>query len=110
MDVITDKHDIELTIDKTYSNFEDFYSENKYGIFVGFLELFYEMENIPEQDMFSLIINWKINDSNVHTEYQYDRSAINMLTDFLLPYFEQLEEYEMCSEIKELYTRLHEIK
>ena len=47
MDVITDKHDIELTIDKTYSNFEDFYSENKYGIFVGFfISLFYDFLNL----------------------------------------------------------------
>lgn len=110
MNEIKEKYDITLNIQKEYISFQEFYNDNKNDIFKSFLKLFYLMEKKYDKNEFTLCINWKIINSDISTEYVYDRSSIDMLKDILLLYFEEIEEYEICSEILILYNQLKNVK
>lgn len=101
-----DKYDIVLNVDIIYDTFNDFYNENKYNIYKKFIELFRIMSKSKKQK-FTICINWNIKDATINTEYQYDKSCIDVLNEVLLPYFLELEEYETCGEIKKLYDKLN---
>lgn len=98
-------YDILLTIDNEYGTFEEFYTDNQYEIFKKFIDLF-KMMSGSKKNIFSLCISWKVKNTEINTEYQYDRTSIIMLKDVLLPYFEEIEEYEICADILKLYNTL----
>lgn len=100
------QYDVILNIENEYDSFLEFYTDNKKNIFLNFIELFKQMNNIHNKNLFSLCINWKINDLVMSTDFTYDKTCIYMLNDIILPFFEDLEEYETCSDILNLYNQL----
>lgn len=105
-DLIEQKKDITLIIEKEYQTFNEFYSENKCDIFSAFLDLFQIMDKERERNEFVLEVVWKIKKSTITTEYQYDRNSTHLLEEVLLPYFEEIEDYETCQLILKLNENL----
>lgn len=95
-----------LKFTKKYNDFIDFYGENKVTIYQNIIKLFKTFKNTQKTNL-ELNISVKIKDLDFETKLEFSRNDVNMLISDLLPYFENIEEYEICDEIKSLYNDLN---
>lgn len=100
-----EKYNIELIFEEQYTDFKTFYVNNKSEIFLNTVNLFKNFKNNIDDEL-SILIKWNINDIYVKTIIKYNKNSIDLLNYLILPYFEDIEEYEICSEIKTLYNEL----
>jgi hypothetical protein len=94
-----------LTFEGEYDGFTDFYSENKSEIYRTIIDLFNEFKNNKKKTL-NLGISAKIKGLDWDTEFSFKRNESIILTRDVIPYFESLENYEICSEIIELHKDL----
>jgi len=94
---------VELTND--YTDFKDFYDINKEMIYRSIIEIFTEFKNGNDDDL-SLYISAKIRGLDWETEFNFNRNDTIVLKRDIIPYFENIEDYETCSEIISLYKNL----
>lgn len=94
-----------LTLKGKYDGFSDFYDVNKVIIYQNILKLFKTFED-KEKDQLVLTISAKIKGLDWETDLKFNRDEINVLKRDIMPYFEEIEDYETCGEICELYTTL----
>ena len=92
-----------LTIDKEFSDFNDFYDESKDAIYRKILESFEEIE-LTNEDI-NLIVSAKILDTQFESNFQIKKSNFNLLMKSLNPYFESIEDYETCQRVLDLYEK-----
>jgi hypothetical protein len=88
----------ELSFEGEYSDFTDFYSENKSEIYKSIIELFSEFKNTKKKSL-NLQISANIRGLDWDSEFNFKRDETFILTRDVIPYFEQIEDYETCSEI-----------
>jgi hypothetical protein len=91
----------ELSFDGRYNDFTDFYDENKTEIYRSIIELFGEFKNCRKKSL-NLKISAKIRGLDWDTEFTFKRDETIILTRDVMPYFENIEDYETCSEIVSL--------
>lgn len=96
-----------LSIKGKYNEFSDFYDVNKVVIYKNILKLFKELKN-KEKDTLILTISAKIKGLDWETDLRFQREELIVLKRDIMPYFEQIEDYETCGEICELYSKLTE--
>lgn len=96
-----------LNIKGKYNEFSDFYDVNKVVIYKNILKLFKELKN-KEKNTLILTISAKIKGLDWETDLRFQREELIVLKRDIMPYFEQIEDYETCGEICELYTKLSE--
>lgn len=96
---------VKLVFEKEYSNYKEFYQNNKTEIYTEIIKLFYLMKNDIENE-YTISICWNVNDFEINTDIKYNKLSIDQLNYLILPHFEKIEEYERCSEIKKLYNDL----
>jgi hypothetical protein len=96
-----------ITIDGNYEDFKDFYDNNIQKIYDEIIECFKQLKDISIENV-NLLVKAKIQNLEWDTEFKFDKMKINILIDDLLPYYEQNELFEKCSEIKNLYNQLKE--
>lgn len=94
-----------LKFEGEYDGFTDFYSENKTEIYRAIIELFNDFKNNKKKTL-NLGISAKIKGLDWDTEFSFKRNETVILTRDVIPYFENMEDYEMCSEIIELHKDL----
>ena len=94
-----------LTITTSYPNYPTFYKTEKKQIYLGYIETFKKLAISTDKDK-QLIVKYRIEEQSYTTNLVVDRSKIGVLKSHILPFFEQLEEYEICSDIVELYDSL----
>lgn len=90
-----------LSIKGKYNEFSDFYDVNKVVIYKNILKLFTQFKN-KEKTILVLTISAKIKGLDWETDLKFTRSEINVLKRDIMPYFEQIEDYETCGKICEL--------
>lgn len=88
----------ELSFEGDYSDFKDFYDENKTEIYKSIIELFNEFKNSKKKGL-NLQISAKIKGLDWDTEFTFKRDETIILTRDVIPYFESIEDYETCSKI-----------
>lgn len=88
-----------------YDGFTDFYDLNKTEIYKSILEIFTEFNQSTTKTL-SLHIQAKIKGLDWDTEFTFNRDETIILTRDVMPYFEKMEDYETCQEIKNLHNHL----
>jgi hypothetical protein len=95
----------ELKITGKYQDFKDFYDENKGTIYKSIIEIYTEFKKSKKQKL-TLNISAEIKGLEWDTEFNFDRSETFVLKRDVLPYFEEIEDYETCKEILNLHNEL----
>jgi hypothetical protein len=87
---------------KKYKDFKQLYDTNKGQIYEGVLEIYNELKNSRKRSLM-LLVSTDIGPLSWDTEFIFKKDEYDILMDQILPYYEDLEEYEKCAEIKSLY-------
>lgn len=95
---------IDLVFENNYEDFKDFYDENKNLIYKSILEIFKGFTKTRKKSL-TLHLSAKIKEYDWDTEFNFSRNEIIVLKRDLMPYFEEIEDYETCNEIKNLYRQ-----
>lgn len=92
---------MKLTISGKYDNYIDFYSFNKTTIYNNIISLF---ESFKENEKKRLVLKLSANIENMKwkTDLEFTREEIYVLKRDILPYFEELEDYETCERVVKL--------
>jgi len=98
-----------ITIDENHGDFKDFYDNNIEKIYNEIIECFKQLEDISIENV-NLLVRAKIQNLEWDTEFKFDKMKINILIDDLLPYYQQNELFEKCTEIRDLHNQLIKIK
>ncbi len=99
----------ELIINGKYSEFGDFYDKNKELIYKSIIDLFSEFKTTRKK-VLQLYIWSKIQGLEWDTEFNFKRQDSIVLTRDILPYFEEIEDYETCDKIIKLHKELTKSK
>ena len=99
----------EIIFNETYESFKDFYSNNNEIIYQGIIELFQEFINTKKKKL-TLFVRGQINEIVWDTEFNFTREESYILTRDLLPYFENIEDFETCLLIKKTFESLNNKK
>lgn len=94
-----------LVYEDRYKTYGDFYDEHKTEIYKSIFEIFKEFKKNKGENL-SLYISAKIEGIDWDTEFNFHRDETILLKRDLMPYFEKIEDYETCIEIKNLYKEL----
>jgi hypothetical protein len=87
---------------KKYRDFKQLYDTNKGQIYEGVLQIYNELK-ISRKRSLTLLVSTDIGPLSWDTEFIFKKDEYDILIDQLIPYYEELEEYERCAEIKSLY-------
>lgn len=96
---------IALVIENNYSNFQEFYKNEKRQIYNKIIDI-YENTLKENIDCQKLIVIGKIDGCTFDTDFEINKDNQYLLTDVIIPYFEKNEEYEICKKILELHSEL----
>ena len=99
----TSSNTISMIIDIEYPTFKKFYDNEKHNIYIKIVDLFEKVieENIEK----NLLVVAKIDGDVFDTTFDISKSNKKLFTEKISPYFESIEEYEVCEKIKELLSR-----
>jgi len=95
----------ELKIDGRYNEFKDFYDRNKELIYKSIIELFEGFKTSRKKSL-KLYISANIKGLEWDTEFNFHRDETIVLKRDVMPYFEEIEDYETCGEIISLHKEL----
>lgn len=100
------KSNVKIKLEKDYESFKNFYDENIVLIYKSVIDLFELFKN-KRKKIIKLSVDAKINGLKWGTDFIYYRTDIIILVRDLLPYFESIEDYETCIQIRNLYKELN---
>ena len=95
-----------LIFNGKYKEFTDFYDINKETIYKGILDVFEEFKTTRNKSL-DLYISAKIQGLDWDTNFTFHKDESIVLKRDLMPYFEQIEDYETCHIINSLYKDLN---
>lgn len=95
----------ELKYEKNYESFGDFYDTNKREIYKSIIELFGEFKKTRKR-ILTLKISAKITGLDWDTDFNFRKEELIVLQRDIMPFFEDTEDYETCSEILNLHKEL----
>lgn len=88
---------VPLIIEENYSTFQDFYQKEKPTIYKKIAEIF---EDSVRQDIeMKLIVLAKVNGSVFDTTFLISKDNESLITEKVIPYLEEIEEYEICGRL-----------
>jgi len=105
LEISQQKPFIKLEIDENYEDFNDFYQSNKETIYKNIINLFKGLKT-SRKKFLKLLVQSKIDGLTWGTEFIFDKSQKQILVNDILPFFEEREEYEICSEIMKVYNSI----
>lgn len=94
-----------LKVDGDHKDFKDFYYSNKSLIYEKVFDLFKSLKR-NDKNHIVLVISSKINALQWETELKFSKEQKDILINELIPYFESIENYEICAEIHALYGKI----
>jgi hypothetical protein len=94
-----------LVFEEKYKLYSDFYGKNKELIYQNIFEIFKEFKNTRKR-ILSLHISAKISHIDWDTELVFHKKESIVLKRDLIPFFEEIEDYETCHKINSLYNEL----
>jgi len=92
---------VKLDIEGKYIDFTDFYGVNKIIIYNNIINLF---EDFKDKKKKLLVLELSANIQNIEwkTELEFSRKEIYILKRDILPFFEEIEDYETCEKVSKL--------
>ena len=109
LEISQQKPYIKLEIDENYKDFNDFYQSNKETIYKNIIDLFKGLTKTRKKYL-KLLVHSKIEGFTWGTEFVFDKTQKDILMNDILPYFEEREEYEICTEIVKVYKSIDKNK
>jgi len=94
-----------LNIVGKYDGFDDFYNENKEVIYKSIIEVFKEFKTTRKKTL-TLYVTAKIRGLEWDTEFNFKKEDTIVLKRDVMPYFEEIEDYNTCCEIRDLQKEL----
>lgn len=104
--ISTNPNQLKLRIEENHVDFKNFYDTNKPIIFNKIIECFNILIKNPNRENIKLLIVGKISGFDWDTEFIFHKNDQQTLIKDILPFFEQIEDYETCSEIIKLHKEL----
>jgi hypothetical protein len=101
-------NDLVIDLDKNYQDFRHFYDENKSIIYKSIIEIFEKFKTTKKKNL-KLLVKAIIMDLEFETEFCYTKNENFVLTRDLMPYFEQIEDFETCARIRDLSKEFNTI-
>lgn len=96
---------ISLNYTKSFESFDDFYGTNKPEIYKSIINIFEEFQK-TDTKVLSLGFSASIHGHQWGTHITLEREQYFILKRDVLPYFEQIEDYETCQRIVKLHNKL----
>ena len=96
-----------IIIDRNYIDFPTFYKNEKRTIYFGYIDAFEALNNL-KCSIIPITVHYLIEEQEFITRLKAERTNIDRLIENILPFFEQLEEYETCSKILKLHKLLNQ--
>lgn len=93
---------IPLIIEQNYSTFQDFYKNEKPKIYKKIAEIF--EDSLRQDNEVKLLVLAKVNGIIFDTTFTISKNSRSLLTDNVIPYFEQTEEYEICGRLLKILS------
>jgi len=105
--LLEDEEKLQLTINEIFGQKDNFHWVNKRYQFIykSIIDIFLEFKKTRKKTL-TLNISAKIKGMDWDTEFTFNRDETIVLKRDVLPYFEDIEDYESCSEILNLYKDL----
>lgn len=94
-----------LNIKGKYNSFPQFYDENKEIIYRSIIDVFDAFKTKKVSNLI-LVISAKIEDISWKTEFNFTKQESIILKRDIMPFFEDIEDYETCNRIKNLHKEL----
>lgn len=85
-----------------YKNFKHLYDTNKEDIYKGVVEIYEELKNSRKRSLM-LLVTTDVGPLSWDTEFIFKKEEYEILIDQILPYYEEIEDYETCAKIKKLH-------
>ena len=94
---------IEVVITGKYNGYNDFFEKNKTKIYGGILECF-ELLSMSKRKTIKYLVSAStvselVGSIDFTTEFLFRKNDSEILTDFVLDHFENIEDYESCQKI-----------
>jgi hypothetical protein len=101
---------LDVHVTGKYKSFEDFLDKNKPLIYGGVVDSFKQLLSTRKREIKFVVNASLLLDKNDvmdwKTEFQLSKKEPEILIEHIMPYFEDIEDYEKCSEILNLYKSL----
>lgn len=94
-----------LSFKNDYSSYYEFAEDTKKYIYNSIYNIFQKLKSNKENEL-KLTISAKIEGCEWNTDLNFSRQDIIVIKRDLIPYYEKNEDYEMCSNLKNLYNEL----
>ncbi len=95
----------QLILDGRYKQFDDFYDKNKEKIYRSIIDLFEDFKT-SRKKVLNLYISARIQGLDWDTEFNFSKNQSFILTRDIMPFFEDIEDYETCDYIVKLHKDL----
>ena len=89
-----------------YEDFTDFYTINKRPIYENIIEVFKGFTGDSKKRVLKLYLQAIIHGLEWDTEFKFNKTDTIVLTRDVITYFEQIEEYEICDDVRKLFEEL----
>lgn len=90
-----------LDINENYRSFGEFYFLNKYKIYKSLVNIFQQLVDTKKENI-EFIMKTNISNEPFVSKTSYNLKSKDILEVTFLPYFEKLEDYETCFQIKKI--------
>lgn len=106
----TENDQFNVFVEGNYKNFEDFLTQNKDMIYDGVINSFKELAKTRKRKIkYTVTATVQLETEDVvewRTEFLLSKSEPDILVEHIMPYFEEIENYEKCADILNLHKLL----
>jgi hypothetical protein len=92
-----------LQFTQEYDNFATFVQKTTDPIYRAIIDTFNDLRKIEKS---TLTVQAIVDGTQFDTIFEYTKDDANILKDLINPFFEEMEDYETCKRIMDLYSEL----
>lgn len=92
-----------IQFSEQYHDFRTFVEETTDPIYKAIVNAFNELD---ETGKTNLLIKANVDNTEFDTVFEYTKDDAYILKDVINPFYENREDYEMCSKIMEVYSKI----
>ena len=100
-----DNETTNLDINLNFTSFSTFFENSKGTIYTSMINSYIDLYDKKIKSKI-LLVNAKIDNQNFTTEFNISVNLPNIIVDIIIPYFEEIENYEMCDTSMKIYEKL----
>lgn len=97
---------LKLCIERDYPDFRMFYEANRTRIYDSIVEGF-QMLARNSAPLVPLTIHATVEGISWDTEFKLSRERMDLLTDYIIPFFSSREDFEKCAVIQSIVNQLN---